>query len=53
MRARCDQDISFYADISAGAEAPWMVLVHDEVVPDSVRKATKKGKKGKTMPGLS
>merc|ERR1711937_927220 len=43
--AGCDQDVSFHADISAGAEAPWVVLVHDEVVPESLKAAKKKTKK--------
>ena len=42
---RCDQDIVFYADVSAGPEAPWVVLVHDDNIPEAILK--QKSKKGK------
>ena len=54
---RCDQDIVLYADVSAGPEAPWVVLVHDENIPTSMTKTKKGGKKGKKgkkkIPGTS
>ena len=35
----------FYADVSAGPEAPWVVLVHDDNIPEAILK--QKSKKGK------
>lgn len=44
----------FYADVSAGPEAPWVVLVHDEEIPKSMKKKKKGGKKAKkNIPGAS
>ena len=43
--------------MSAGPEAPWVVLVHDENIPTSMTKTKKGGKKGKKgkkeIPGTS
>ena len=44
--------MSFHADISAGAEAPWVVLVHDEAVSDAMKKGKKKGKNQKKIPSV-
>ena len=38
----------FYADVSAGPEAPWVVLVHDENIPEGILKKKKKRGKSKS-----
>jgi len=48
----CDEDIVYYADISAGADAPWVILLHDDKIMEqkaakSKKKSKKKGTEGK------